>query len=254
MGGGEAMSGGEIMNGARSGTLYGLGVGPGDPELLTLKALRILRAAPVVAYPSLEDGRSFARDVVKHWLAPDKREIPIAIPMTPERAPAQSAYGRASAEIARELDSGRDVAVLCEGDPFFYGSFMYLAGRLAGAFRVEVVPGVSSLMACAAVLGHGLAARDDVLAVIPATLDEAALAARLDGVEAAAIVKLGRHFAKVRAVLMRLGLAGQARYVERASLANQRILPLDAIEPAEVPYFSMILLHRRGEAWRWVER
>jgi precorrin-2/cobalt-factor-2 C20-methyltransferase len=245
MGGGETMSAG-----APPGMLYGLGVGPGDPELMTLKALRILRAAPVVAYPSLESGKSFARDVVARWLAPDKHEIPIGIPMTQERAPAQGAYARAVVEIARHLDSGQDVACLCEGDPLFYGSFMYLAGRLAGHYRIEVVPGVTSLVACAAALGHGLAARDDVLAVIPATLDEAALAARLEGVEAAAIVKLGRHFVKVRTLLNRLGLAPHARYIERASLSNQRILPLDGVDPTEVPYFSMILIHKRGEAWR----
>lgn len=234
----------------KNGTLYGLGVGPGDPELLTLRALRILREVRVVAYPSLEDGRSFARTVVASYLSPDKTEIAIGIPMTSERAPAQGVYDRAAHEIARHLDAGRDVATLCEGDPFFYGSFMYLSGRLAGRYRVEVVPGVTSLVACAAALGAPLAARDDVLAVIPATLGVDALAARLDGVEAAAIVKLGRHFAKVRDLLGRLGLAGHARYIERASLANQRILPLDAIDPAEVPYFSMILIHRRGEAWR----
>lgn len=233
-----------------SGRLYGLGVGPGDPELLTLKALRLLRAAPVIAYPAPEEGPSFARAIVAAYLSPAKREIPVRIPMVRERFPAQAVYDRAAEAIGAELAAGRDVAVLCEGDPFFYGSFLHLFARLAVRFPVEVVPGVSSLTACAGALGAPLAARNDVLTVIPAPLPEEDLAARLAAADAAAIIKLGRHFAKVRRVLERLDLAGRARYVERASLASQRILPLDAIDPAEVPYFSMILVHRRGAAWQ----
>jgi precorrin-2/cobalt-factor-2 C20-methyltransferase len=126
---------------------------------------------------------------------------------------------------------------------------MYLFGRLAERFPVEVVPGVSSLTACAASLGAPLAARNDVLVVLPAPLPEAELAERLATVEAAAIIKVGRHFEKVRRVLTELGLAEQARYVERATMENQKILPLEDVEGDEVPYFSMILVHRRGEAW-----
>jgi len=232
-----------------TGRLYGLGVGPGDPELLTLKALRLLRAAPVVAYPTLEDGESFARAIVAEHLQ-GQREVPIRVPMTVARAPAQAAYDAAAVELAAELSAGRDVAVLCEGDPFFYGSFMYLFGRLAERFPVEVVPGVSSLTACAAALGAPLAARNDILAVLPAPLPEEELERRLLACDAAAIIKLGRHYPKVLGLLQRLGLAEQARYVERATLPQQRILPLDALPEEAVPYFSMILLHRRGEAWK----
>jgi len=233
-----------------SGTVHGLGVGPGDPELITLKALRLLRAAPVIAYPAPETGESLARAIAAPHLPGGQTEIAIRMPMRAERFPARRVYARAAEEIGGHLTAGRDVAVLCEGDPFFYGSFMFLFARLAEAHRVEVVPGVSSLTACAAVLGAPLAARNDVLTVLPAPLDEAALAARLEGVEAAAIIKLGRHFAKVRGVLERLGLAERARYVEHATMADQRILPLDAVDPAETPYFSMVLVHARGEAWK----
>ena len=139
--------------------------------------------------------------------------------------------------------------MLCEGDPFFYGSFMYLFGRLAERHRIEVVPGVSSLTACAARLGSPLAARNDTLVVLPAPLDDAALSARLDGVDAAAIIKVGRHFPRVRALIDRLGLTDRARYVERATMQTERILPLDAVEVDGAPYFSTILIHRRGEAW-----
>ncbi len=233
-----------------SGTLYGLGIGPGDPELITVKALRLLERAPVIAYPAPEEGESLARSIVAPHLSGDKKtEVVIRMPLVAARFPAEAVYDRAVEELGGHLEAGRDVAVLCEGDPFFYGSFMYLFGRMAERFTVEVVPGVSSLTACAAVLGAPLAARNDVLTVVPAPLDEAALKARLAGAEAVAIIKVGRHFAKVRRVLDELGLVGQARYVEHATMASQRILALDAVAEDDVPYFSMILVHKRGEAW-----
>ncbi|MGF1612025.1 MAG: precorrin-2 C(20)-methyltransferase [Kiloniellales bacterium] len=233
-----------------TGTLYGLGVGPGDPELITVKALRLLQAAPVIAYPAPETGESLARAIVAPHLNGAALEVPIRMPMLQARFPAQEVYDWAVGELGAHLEAGRDVAVLCEGDPFFYGSFMYLFARMAERYRVEVVPGVSSLTACAAALGAPLASRNDVLTVIPAPLPEAELKARLAGVEAAAIIKVGRHFAKLRRLLEELGLAEQARYIEHATMASQRILPLDAVEPEGVPYFSMILVHKRGAAWK----
>jgi precorrin-2/cobalt-factor-2 C20-methyltransferase len=232
-----------------TGTLYGLGIGPGDPELITVKALRLLRAAPVLAYPAPETGESLARSIVAPLLPGGQVEIAIRVPLLAERFPAQEVYDRASVELSGHLTAGRDVAVLCEGDPFFYGSFMFLFARMAERFPVEVVPGVSSLTACAAVLGAPLAARNDVLSVVPAPLDEAELKARLSSGDATAIIKIGRHFAKLRRVLDELGLSERARYVERATMDSQRILPLDSVDPADVPYFSMVLLHKRGEAW-----
>lgn len=232
-----------------SGTVYGLGVGPGDPELLTLKALRILQAAPVLAFPALESGESLTRSIVAEHLPPGQREIAIRVPMVVERFPAREVYDSAAEEIAGVVDGGEDVAVLCEGDPFLYGSFMYLFARLADRCAVEVVPGVSSLTAAACRLGLPLTSRNDVLAVIPAPLDADVLAARLAEVEAAAIIKLGRHFTKVRQVLDDLCLAAHARYVEHATMASERVLPLAEVNPDTVPYFSMILVHRRGEAW-----
>jgi len=232
-----------------TGTLYGLGVGPGDPELITLKALRLLRQADLVAYPALEDGDSLARAIVAEHLAAGVEEYAIRIPMRVERFPAQEVYDRAAGHLGAALDDGRSVAVLCEGDPFFYGSFMYLFGRLAERHRIEVVPGVSSLTACAARLGSPLAARNDTLVVLPAPLDDDTLAARLDGVDAAAIIKVGRHLPRIRALLQRLGLAGRARYVERATMDTERVLPLEQVKAGGAPYFSTILIHRRGEAW-----
>ena len=234
-----------------TGTLYGLGIGPGDPELITLKALKCLQRVPVIAYPAPQEGDSLARSIVAPHLNGGQSEIAIRMPMVAARFPAQEVYDRAAEEIGGELAAGRDVAVLCEGDPFFYGSFMYLFGRMAERYPVEVIPGVSSLTACAAVLGAPLVARNDVLTVVPATLNPAELERRLaEGGEAAAIVKVGRNLEKVRGVLNDLGLADEARYVEHATMASQKILPLAAVGAEAAPYFSMILVHKRGEAWR----
>jgi precorrin-2/cobalt-factor-2 C20-methyltransferase len=232
------------------GTLYGIGVGPGDPELVTLKALRIARACPVLAYPAPEEGESLARRIMAPHLAGGQTEITIRMPLTAERYPADAVYDRSSRDIAAHLAAGRDVAVLCLGDPFFYGSFMYLFARLAESHRTVVVPGVTSLAAAAASLGAPLAARDDVLTIIPALLDDEAIAARLNLAEAAAIIKLGRHFARIRTLLATAGLLAMARYVEYASFPQERIVPLASVDAARVPYFSLILVHRRGQAWR----
>ncbi|HEX4184318.1 MAG TPA: precorrin-2 C(20)-methyltransferase [Stellaceae bacterium] len=227
------------------GRLFGIGVGPGDPELLTLKALRLLRAAPVVAYPAPEQGDSFARSIVAIWLDVGQREIAIRIPMQPGPPPA-AIYDAAAAELATELDRGDDVALLCQGDPFFYGSFIHLFTRLAGRYRIEIVPGVPSINACAAAASTPLVTRDEALAVVPATLGEGEIARRLGECDAAAIVKLGRHFSKVRRVLRELGLLDGALYIERATLPNQRVAPLADVDPGYVPYFSMALIRRRG--------
>lgn len=233
-----------------TGTLVGIGVGPGDPDLITVKGLRALRAAPVLAYPAPETGESLARAIASpHLEGAEKTEIPIRMPMVAERFPAREVYDRAALEIGGHLDAGRDVACLCEGDPFFYGSFSFLFGRMVERYPVRVIPGVSSLTACAAAVGAPLATRSDVLSVVPATLDEAELRARLEAADAAAVIKVGRHVAKVRAVIESLGLLADARYVERATMERERRQPLSEYRGEEAPYFSMVLVHRRGFAW-----
>ena len=227
-----------------SGTLFGLGLGPGDPALVTLKTREILRRVAVVAYPAPEGGRSFARSIVASVLSPAIREIAIEVPMRPEPEPAQAAYERGAGEIAAELAAGHDVALLCQGDPFFYGSFIQVFARLAPRFRTVVVPGVSSLTAGAAAAAMPLVFRDAPLLVLPAPLPEAELEQRLADAPAAVIIKLGRHLPKVRRVLARLDRLAGAIYVERASLPQQRVLPLAELPDASAPYFSLVLLHR----------
>lgn len=233
---------------AVSGTAYGVGVGPGDPELITLKGARLVASCPVIAYPAPDDGDSLARAIAAPHIPAGRTEIIIRTPMATERYPARAVYDNAARDIGAHLDAGRDVAILCEGDPFFYGSFMSLFERLAERAVVEVVPGVTSLTACAGALAMPLAARNDVLAVIPATLDAETLVQRLAACDSAAIIKVGRHLGKVRSALQAAGLDDKARYVERATMAAERIIPFAEVTSDSAPYFSMILVHRRGTA------
>jgi precorrin-2/cobalt-factor-2 C20-methyltransferase len=237
------------MSDRTSGTLYLVGVGPGDPELLTLKAARLLGSVPVVAYPTTGDGAALALDIARAHLNPAALHLPVAIPMAVERGPAQAAYDEAAVAILDQLAAGRDVAWLCEGDPLFYGSAMYLVARVAAAAPVLVIPGVTSLTAAAAAIGRPLAARNETLKVLPAPLDDAALRAELEAAPAVAIIKVGRHFDRIRALLAETGHAAGAMVVEHATTARQRITPLSAFGHNERPYFSTILCYRGTEAW-----
>ena len=232
-----------------TGKAIGIGVGPGDPELMTLKGARILSQSTVVAYPAPEEGESLARRIAAPHLPDNATEIVIRMPLSANRFPVEGVYDRAAAEIAAHLAAGRDVAILCEGDPFFYGSFMYLFARLAKDWPVEVVPGVSSLTACAAMSRKALAAQNDVLTVLPAPLPDDILRDRLAASDAAAIIKVGRHLPRINALLQEMGLADQAEYIEHATMADQHHAPLSELAGAKAPYFSMILVHRRGAAW-----
>ena len=231
-----------------TGVLYGVGLGPGAPDLITLRAARLIEGAQVVAYPTLAGAASFARSIAADLIAPGAQEIVMDVPMSVERAPAQAAYDAGAAQIGAALDAGHDVVCLCEGDPFFYGSFMYLFARLSGRYQVEVVPGVTSITACAARAGMPLAARNERLTVLPGPLSEAALRERIAGAESVAIMKVGRHLPKIRAVIDALGLTANAVYVERATLPDEVVLPL-AQAPEKAPYFSMILLTKGADPW-----
>ncbi len=231
-----------------NGKLYGIGLGPGDPELMTLKAARLIGAASCVAYPTLETGLSFARSIAQGYLSKGVHEIAIAIPMSVARKPAQDAYDKGAKEIRDVLETGRDVVVLCEGDPLFYGSFMYLFSRLSEDFEVEIVPGVNSVSACASVVERPLVARSEVLTIVPATLPTEELSVRIASAEAIAIMKVGRHLGKVRDILRAQGLMDFAHYVERATLPNQRVMPLAKAHDT-APYFSMILVSKGNDPW-----
>ncbi len=231
-----------------SGKLYGIGLGPGDPELMTLKAARLIGNAACIAYPTLESGSSFARSIAENHIAADTKEIAIEIPMSVARKPAQDAYDKGAIEIRTVLKAGKDVVVLCEGDPFFYGSFMYLFSRLSDDFDVEIVPGVNSVSACASVVERPLVARSEVLTIVPATLPAEDLAQKIANAEAISVMKVGRHLGKVKDILTDQNLMQYAHYIERATLPNQKVMPL-ADAPEKAPYFSMILVSKGNDPW-----
>jgi precorrin-2/cobalt-factor-2 C20-methyltransferase len=226
------------------GRLCGVGVGPGDPELLTLKAVRRIGAADVVAYVTPDGRPSFARAIAAPHLPGGQRELALPVPMRPEGEPADAAIDAGAELLADELAAGRDVALLCEGDPLLYGSFIHFFTRLAARFEIEIVPGITSIAAGAAVAALPLVSRNETLCVVPATLPAPALATHLDRTDAAAVLKVGRHLAKLRTVLDDLGLLEAAVYVERATLAEQRVIPVTHLDAEEAPYFSLVLVRR----------
>lgn len=238
--------------GPRPGRLYGVGVGPGDPELVTLKAQRLIAAADVVAYPVARRATSIgvARTIAAPYLPAHVIEVAMTYPVTIERTDHPGGYEGAiaafydgsAALLATHLDAGRDVVVLCEGDPFFYGSYMYLHDRLADRYVTEVVPGVTSFCAAAAATGTPLVRRDEILEILPGTLPADRLAARLRRADAAVVMKLGRTFEAVRGAAERAGVADRAQYVERASSDRERCAPLRAVTASAVPYMSLVLV------------
>ena len=234
------------------GRLFGVGVGPGDPELMTVKACRVIAAADVIAYPNAQHGRSVARRIAAEHLHAEQVELPLAFPVTTEmtdhpggyEAALGEFYDEAAGALAAHLDAGRDVAVLCEGDPFFYGSYMYLHERLAARYETTVIPGVTGFSAAAASAGTPLVKRDDVFMALPGTLSAEVLAVRLGSADAAVVMKLGRTFAKVRGAVEAAGAGARGVYVERASSAEERIAPMREVE-GEVPYMSLVLVPTR---------
>lgn len=231
-----------------AGTLFGVGVGPGDPELVTVKAQRIISAADVVAYPTTRAKQPIARGAADPYVRADQIELPLRYPVTTGATDHPGGYEGAlrdfydagAAAIAAQLDAGRDVAVLCEGDPFLYGSYMYLHERLADRYATEVVPGIPAFAAATAAAGRPLAQRDEVLTILPGTLPEPELRARLASTDVAVVMKLGRTFSRVIGALEHAGLGAGAVYVERASHPEQRVAPLREVE-GEVPYMSLVL-------------
>jgi precorrin-2/cobalt-factor-2 C20-methyltransferase len=226
----------------KTGILYGVGVGPGDPELMTVKAWRLISTADVIAYLCANGKDSTARDIAKPFIPEDVKEIAIDMPMRVEREIGQAAYDKGAIEISTHLDQGQDVVMLCEGDPFFYGSFMYIFERLARKYNTVVVPGVTSITAAAAAIGQPLVSRDDMLKILPATLPEDRLHFELATSQAVAIIKVGRHFGKLKLILAELGLLSKATAIENATHDNQKITAVENIEGDTLPYFTTIIV------------
>ena len=235
---------------ANAGKLIGVGVGPGDPDLLTLKAARALGAAEFIAYFAKAGCTSHARTIAARHLRTGVAELPLHYPVTTELPACSDGYRDAMADfydgaaaiIATELAAGRTVVVLCEGDPLFYGSYMHLHARLAPRFTAEIVAGVTGMSGCWSAAGMPIAQGDDVFTVLPATLPEDELARRLADADAAVIMKVGRHLAKLRRALACSGRLDRAIYVERGTMADSKTIPLAVKTDDDAPYFAVVLV------------
>ncbi|MCS0496376.1 precorrin-2 C(20)-methyltransferase [Ancylobacter sp. MQZ15Z-1] len=232
------------------GRLIGVGVGPGDPELMTLKAARALGEAQVIAYFAKRGRASHSRAIACAHFREGAIELPLDYPVTTEspkdEAPYREAiaafYEEAAHTVAGHLDAGRTVAVLSEGDPMFYGSYMHLHVRLAGRYPTEIVAGVTGMSGCWSQLGAPIAQGDDVLSVLPGTLSEAELVRRLGEADAAVIMKVGRNLPKIRRALAASGRLGRAVYVERGTMNGGHCVPLAARDESPAPYFAIVLV------------
>lgn len=233
-----------------TGRLIGVGTGPGDPELMTLKAVRALREAGVIAWFAKRGNASNARAIAAAHFPPGVNELPLAYPVTTEIARHEATYRTAiaafydesAARVAEQLDAGRTVAVLSEGDPLFYGSWMHLHVRLAHCYPTEVVPGITAMSGAWSALGMPITQGDDVLTVLPGILDEDVLARRIAETNACVIMKIGRNLKKVRSALAAAGRLDDAFYVERATMPAMKTARLKDRADDDAPYFSIVLV------------
>lgn len=233
-----------------TGKLWGVGLGPGDSELVTVKAAKIIGEVDVVAYHCARHGRSIARSVAEPYLRDGQIEEKLMYPVTTEgtdhpggyRGALADFYTSAAHTLAQHLSAGRSVALLAEGDPLFYSSYMHMHKRLVGEFATEIIPGVTSVSASAAATGMPLVEADETLTILPGTLPKDELVRRLRDSDAVAIMKLGRTFPEVVAALEESGRLEGAWYVERASTPTQKVIPVVDVDASTVPYFSMIVI------------
>jgi precorrin-2 C20-methyltransferase/precorrin-3B C17-methyltransferase len=232
------------------GILYGVGLGPGDPELVTVKAARLLGVTDVIAYHSARHGRSIARSIAAPYLRGDQIEEQLVYPVTTEtidhpggyEGAIADFYADAAARLITHLEAGRDVVLLAEGDPLFFSSYMHMHKRISGRFETRIVPGITSVSAGSAAIASPLVEGDDVLTVLPGTLATDELAERLRGTDAAAIMKVSRHFAAIQDALKQAGRLDDAFYVERASHGEQRVAPVADVDPHSVPYMAIVIV------------
>lgn len=237
----------------RNGCIKGVGLGPGCQDLMSVRADQLIRGATHVAYFRKKGKKGHARSIVEGLLRDDAVELAMEYPVTTEipfddpryNALLAAFYEECVARLVELSAAGHDVVVLCEGDPFFYGSFMHLYTRLLERVPVDVVPGITGMSAAWTATGAPITWGDDVLTVAMATLPEAQLCERIRQTDALVVMKIGRHLAKLRRALKAAGREGDAWLIEYAAMENQRVVPLkDAGD--RVPYFSIVLIHGHG--------
>ncbi|MCA1398603.1 precorrin-2 C(20)-methyltransferase [Bradyrhizobium sp. BRP56] len=235
------------------GRIICCGLGPGDPDLMSLRADRVVRAAKHVAYFRKKGQPGQARRIVEGLLAADVSEYPMEYPVTTEIAFDSPDYARLLADFYDEWAErlarfvrAIDIVVLCEGDPYFYGSFMHLHARLQGRVEIEVIAGIPGMVGCWNSVGQPIALADDVTTVLMGTLPEAELAERMRSSDALVVMKTGRNLPKIRRALASAGRLDDAWLVERGTMPDQRVARLADVGEADCPYFAIVLVHGQG--------
>lgn len=232
-----------------SGRLYGVGVGPGDPELLTLKARRLIQNCDVVSYLCSTAGHAMARTIAADALASAAKtqrvEEAIIMPMSAQRDRANAVYDAAAQMLAEHLNAGKEVVFLCLGDPLFFGSFAYIHARLKARYAITIVPGVSAINTAAAALAKPLGLLAENVAIISGRQDDAAILKALQEFDNLAIMKPGRRRGAILTLIARAGRNADACYIEYASQAQQRIITdITQLEKTPGPYFAVFLVGR----------
>lgn len=237
-----------------AGTIHGVGLGPGDPDLMSMRADHLIRHARHVAFFRKAGRPGQARAIVEGLLAADAVEFPMEYPVTTEIPVTDPRYNQVLSDFYAECvahlrqlaENGDDVIVLCEGDPFFYGSFMHLYSRLKGVVPIEVVPAITGMSAAWTATGQPVTWGDDVLTVLMGTMPEADLVRHMQTADALVIMKVGRHAEKVGDALKQAGKYDRAWLIEYASMSGQVVMRLAEAEGRTVPYFSIIVVHGEG--------
>lgn len=235
------------------GRIICAGLGPGDPDLISVRADRAVRTARHVAYFRKPGRPGQARRIVQGMLSPDAVEYPMEYPVTteipfdhPDYNDALAGFYDLWAARLAQLAQTEDVVVLCEGDPFLYGSFMHLQVRLTGLAEVEVIPGIPGMVGCWNAVGQPMTWGDDVLTVLMGTLPEAELVRRMQGRDALVVMKTGRNLPKLRRALAASGRLADAWLIERGTMPGQRIQALREVADDDCPYFAILLVHGHG--------
>ena len=237
-----------------TGRLYGIGLGPGDPELMTLKAARILQQTNIISYFCKTPKTGHAYTIFSDAIKEKCEEMPLVYPITTEypvddpryETLIHNFYEESAEQLAKRLSGGEDVGLIAVGDPFFYGSFMHIYHRLHERFECVVIPGVTSMTGCWANAKSPMTWGDDVLTILPGTMNKSTLTQRLQSTDAAVIMKLGKHFSDVRQALQNAGMIERAIYIEYGTMANERIVPMMKKTDDHAPYFSLIIVPGKG--------
>ena len=238
----------------KMGKIYGVGVGPGAVDLLSVRAEKLVREAKYIAFFRKAGRAGHARQIASTLLSKDVIELAMEYPITTEIPLSDQRYSEVLSEFYKKYSNkiislsqtGIDLVILCEGDPFFYGSFMHIYSRVKDKCPVEVVPAITGMSAAWTATDIPITWGDDILTVLMGTLDKTTLENQLQDTNAAIIMKIGHNLPKIKKALEKTGRFYDAFIVEYAAMDKQTVQRLSDYNTENAPYFSIIILHGQG--------